>query len=98
MLAFLKDLREQYGDIAEYKVVGIRHYLVSHPDDITQVYKAEKQWHLAKLLFHKALYPYFGNGLFNSKGKDWEQQRKQLQPFFSKTKLPVWFVAGRSSR
>ena len=91
VLKFLMDIREKYGDIAKYKLFGVTHYLVSHPDDITQVFKREKKGDYTKKRFHKVLYPYFGNGLFNSYGKDWEQQRKQLQPFFNKSKLPEWF-------
>ena len=45
----------------------------------------------SKKRFHEVLYPFFGNGLFNSQGKDWERQRKQIQPFFHKSKIPNWF-------
>jgi len=91
VLKFLMAIREKYGDIAKYKILGIHHYLISHPNDVAQVFKAEKKGEFTKARFHQVLYPFFGNGLFNSKGKDWEQQRKQLQPFFQKSQLPRWF-------
>ena len=91
ILQFLMTTREKYGDIAKYKVFGTEHYLVSHPDDIAQVYKGEIKGAFSKKRFHEVLYPFFGNGLFNSIGKDWEQQRKQIQPFFHKSKIPNWF-------
>jgi cytochrome P450 len=91
VLQFLTTTREKYGDIAKYKIFGITHYLVSHPDDIAQVYKEETKGAFSKKRFHEVLYPFFGNGLFNSQGKDWERQRKQIQPFFHKSKIPNWF-------
>ena len=91
VLQFLMSTREKYGDIAKYKIFGINHYLVSLPEDIAQVYKEETKGAFSKNLFHEVLYPFFGNGLLNSNGKDWEQQRKQIQPFFHKSKIPNWF-------
>lgn len=91
LLSFLTKLQQRYGDIARYKIFGITNYLVSHPDDIAQVFKDEKSGIYEKKRFHNAMYPSFGNGLFNSYGKDWEKQRKQLQPFFKKSKASQWF-------
>ncbi len=90
-LKFLKSIREKYGDIAQYKLLGFTNYLVSHPDDIAQVFKEERTGVYSKKRFSETFYPFFGNGLFNSYGEDWELQRKQLQPFFKKSKVTDWF-------
>ena len=90
-LKFLKAIREKYGDIAQYKLFGFTNYLVSHPDDVSQVFKEERVGGYTKKRFYDAFYPFFGNGLFNSYGKDWELQRKQLQSFFKKSKVLDWF-------
>jgi len=91
IVGFLVKTREKYGDIAKFKIFGFTNYLVSHPDDIAQVLKKEKSGHYMKKRLYEAFYPAFGNGLFNSYGQDWEQQRKQLQPFFNKSKVSEWF-------
>ena len=90
-LKFLKKIRQNFGDIAQYKLFGFTNYLVSHPDDVAQVFKEERAGGYTKKRFYDAFYSFFGNGLFNSFGKDWEQQRKQLQPFFKKNKIKDWF-------
>lgn len=90
-LAFLTGIREKYGNVAQYKMLSMTNYLVSHPDEISQVFKDEKKGKYKKTWFHKPFYPFFGNGLFNSFGSDWEQQRKKLQPFFNKSTVSQWF-------
>lgn len=91
-LRFFTRIREKYGDIASYKMFGFVSYLVSHPDDIATVFKAEKQQgKFEKEFFHNALYDYFGDGLFNSVGENWEVQRKQLKPYFQKSENSKWF-------
>jgi len=91
-LRFFTKIREKYGDIASYKMFGFISYLVSHPDDIVTVFKAEKQHGtFEKEFFHNALYDYFGDGLFNSYGENWEVQRKQLKPYFQKSENSKWF-------
>ena len=91
-LRFFTGIREKYGDIAAYKMFGFVSYLVSHPDDIATVFKAEKQQgKFEKEFFHNALYDYFGDGLFNSVGENWEVQRKQLKPYFQKSENSKWF-------
>jgi cytochrome P450 len=89
-LAFFSYLRDKFGGIAKYKMFGITCYLVSHPNDIAKVFKAEKKGIIGKDFFHKAIYEYFGNGLLNSSGKIWEIQRKRLQPYFKKSEKPKW--------
>jgi len=90
-LTFFTGIREKYGDIASYKMFGFVSNLVSHPDDIASVFKAEKQGTFEKEFFHNALYEYFGDGLFNSVGENWEVQRKQLKPYFQKSENSKWF-------
>jgi enediyne biosynthesis protein E7 len=91
-LKFFTDIREKYGNIAKYKMFGFTCYLVSHPDDLAEVYKKEKQQTtIQKEFFHKAIYEYFGDGLLNSYGKTWETQRKLLKPYFQKSESPKWF-------
>jgi enediyne biosynthesis protein E7 len=91
-LKFFTDIREKYGNIAKYKMFGFTCYLVSHPDDLAEVYKKEKQQTtIQKEFFHKAIYEYFGDGLLNSYGKTWKTQRKLLKPYFQKSESPKWF-------
>lgn len=91
LLDFLESIRNKYGDIVQYKIFGIKNYLVSHPDQITQVFKDEKKGVFEKRRLHQAFYPAAGNGLFNSYGKSWSKQRKELQPFFKKSVVSKWF-------
>ena len=91
-LKFFTKIRGKYGDIASYKMFGFISYLVSQPNDIATVFKAEKQQGtFEKEFFHNALYDYFGDGLFNSVGENWEVQRKQLKPYFQKSENSKWF-------
>ncbi len=91
LLNFLSSTRHKYGDVAKFKLFGFNFFLVSHPNEIAQVFKDEKIGKYKKTWFHKHHYPVFGNGLFNSYGEDWELQRKQLQPFFKKYYVKKWF-------
>ncbi len=91
-LHFFTKIRNKYGDITSYKMFGFTSYLVSHPDDLATFFKAEKHGFFEKEYFHRALYDYFGNGLLNSFGKDWEVQREELKPYFSKNEnIDKWF-------
>jgi len=90
-LKFLLGIQEKYGDISQYKMLGITNYLITYPDDISQVFKDEKQGKYRKTWFHKAFYSFFGNGLFNSYGEDWKKQRDQLQPIFNRSEIKKWF-------
>lgn len=91
LLDFLVNIRNKHGDVVQYKIFGINNYLVSHPDQIAQAFKDEKKGVFVKRKLHQALYPAFGNGLFNSHGDDWSKQRKELQPFFKKSYVSKWF-------
>ncbi len=90
-LKFISNIREKYGDISQYKMLGVTNYLITHPDDISQVFKDEKLGRYRKTWFHKAFYSFFGNGLFNSYGGDWKKQRDQLQPIFNRSEVKKWF-------
>lgn len=91
-LGFFVSLRKKYGNIAKYKMFGTVSYLVSHPDDIAEVFKNESQDDVyEKIFFHEALYDYFGNGLLNSYGEDWRTQRDLLKPHFKKSENNKWF-------
>lgn len=91
LLDFLVKIRDKHGDLVQYKIFGINNYLVSHPDQLAQVFKDEKKGVFVKRKLHQALYPALGNGLFNSYGEEWSKQRKELQPFFNKSYVSKWF-------
>lgn len=81
-LGFLESLQSRYGDVVRFSYGDTKAVLISHPDAVAQVFlETGKQFHKgyqAKLADRLVL----GNGLVNSEGSFWRQQRKLAQPAF----------------
>ncbi len=95
ILKFFESITAKYGDIALFKLGRKKIYLISHPKDLETLYADERKGHYTRKFFHEAYKPAFGNGVFNSYGETWKQQRQILQPYFQKRQVEAWFPIMR---
>lgn len=86
-LEFLAEAARTHGDVVRLGGVGRRgFYLVSHPDDIHHVVKANHRNYVKGANF-QLIKSLAGEGLFLSEGDHWVQQRKLIQPAFHMARL-----------
>lgn len=90
---YLKATFEQYGDVAELKLLGpLRMYLISHPDHIKQVLQADNRRYVVKRpSMH--LTALMGDGLTLSNGELWHRQRRLMQPAFQRQRVEAMTAA-----
>ena len=81
-LGFYLDCWRQYGDVARFRLVGhTAWHLVSHPDDIDYVLRANGQ-NYRKMVTNNTLRRVVGEGLLMSEGETWLRQRRLMTPAF----------------
>jgi cytochrome P450 len=80
-LGFMMRLREQYGDVARFRVFIWQSYLLSHPDHVKHVLQDNnRNYH--KGILYQFLKPVVGEGLLTSEDNFWRRQRRIAQPAF----------------
>jgi cytochrome P450 len=87
-LQFLTDMRNTYGDVSQFRLLGLPIIIINHPDDIQRVLqKNHKNYDKNALLFN-ASKTIFGNGLVTNAGGDiWIRQRRLMQPAFHRQRI-----------
>jgi cytochrome P450 len=80
-LEFLTNIVSEYGDIVSLPIGSQRFYLLNNPDCLKHVLQTNNRNYQKgiNLAITKQL---LGNGLFNSEGDFWLQQRRLVQPAF----------------
>lgn len=82
-LAFLEEMAKRYGDAFSYRVEEWPVVVVSHPDAVATVLRADvHSFTKERTPDHFMLRPLLGNGLLTSSGDEWRQQRHALAPLF----------------
>ncbi|MBR9922494.1 MAG: cytochrome P450 [Bacteroidetes bacterium] len=85
----------ELGPVFETPVPFRRVFVVSGPEEIQKVLQSNhKNYH--KSPFYNALKLALGNGLLNSEGNYWKQQRKLMQPVFYKSALHGLYLDMKS--
>jgi cytochrome P450 len=80
-IEFLTGLKEEYGDVASFSLMGEKGVLLGSPQDIDRVFmESGKRYGKFKPTF--ALRTVLGNGLVTSDGDFWKRQRKLAAPAF----------------
>lgn len=86
----LTAIHSQYGDVVLGRFFNKRLLFVCHPEHIQAVYAQEARGMLSRDFLYEAKKSLFGDGLVNSKSDTWTQQRRLMQPIFSKEAVGVW--------
>jgi cytochrome P450 len=78
---FLTQIKQTYGDVAAFSLMGSKGVLLSQPQDIERVL-LETGKRYGKFRPSFALRTVLGNGLVTSEGDFWKRQRKLIAPAF----------------
>ncbi|MFN8379547.1 MAG: cytochrome P450 [Anaerolineae bacterium] len=82
-IRFITRLREEFGDVAAFSLMGTRSVLISDPYDIERVLlETGKRYSNGKQDVQLAIRTVLGNGLVRSEGDFWKRQRKLMAPAF----------------
>ena len=100
-MGLLLRLRQDYGDVARFRLGLQRFYLFSHPDDAHQVLSRNAENYRKAVFFEKARVV-LGNGLLTMPFVDdfWRTRRRLTQPAFRTDSMrryaEVWVAHSRS--
>jgi len=86
----MRELANEYGDIASFKLGAQRMIFVNHPKYVKHLFVDNFSNYIKGKEFKKTEL-LLGNGVFTANGSDWKKQRRMIQPFFSKNKLRSYF-------
>lgn len=82
-VGFVSHLKNEYGDVAAFSLMGAKSVLISDPKDIDRVLQETgKRYSNGKQGVGYALETVLGNGLVRSEGDFWKRQRKLMAPAF----------------
>jgi cytochrome P450 len=86
----LTTIHQSYGDLVLGRFLNKKLLFVCKPEDIEEVYNQEAKGLLSRDFLYHAKKSLFGDGLINSKGRLWVNQRRIMQPIFSRDAIPEW--------
>jgi cytochrome P450 len=82
----------EYGDVVTWRMLHVRAYLLSHPDDIETVLVTQsRKFRKGRIL--QANREALGNGLLTSEGDLWLRQRRLIQPAFRRERVLAYAPA-----
>ena len=86
-LNFFLTLTRKYGDVVRYRPAPDPAYLINHPDHIRHILVDNNRNYTKDTYINNKFKDLVGNGLLNSEGDTWRQQRRMMQPAFHHTRL-----------
>ncbi|MBE3560041.1 MAG: cytochrome P450 [Ktedonobacteraceae bacterium] len=87
-LAFLSSLRQQYGDIAQFRLLTMPVVVISHPDYVQQVLQKKYTNYDKDVFLFNVSRSFLGNGLVTAVGgESWLRQRRLMQPAFHRQRI-----------
>jgi enediyne biosynthesis protein E7 len=88
--AALTTVHKKHGELVLTRFFGKLILFVSKPEAIEHIFSQEAKGNVSRDALYAAKKPVFGDGLVNSKNELWTNQRKLMQPFFSKEAIACW--------
>lgn len=88
--AALTAIHSQQGDLFNTHFFNKKLLFVSKPEYFEEIFSQEARGLLSRDSLYNAKKPVFGDGLFNSKTETWTQQRRLMQPFFTRQAISQW--------
>ncbi len=86
----LTAIHNQYGDYVQTYFFNKKIIFTSNPEHYEEIFNQEAKGMLNRDSLYEAKKPMFGDGLFNSKGATWTNQRRLMQPIFTKQAIAEW--------
>lgn len=86
----LTSIHNKYGDCVQTCFFNKRLLFTSNPAHYEEIFNQEAKGLLNRDSLYEAKKPMFGDGLFNSKGETWTNQRRLMQPIFTKCAIAEW--------
>ncbi len=88
-LGFLTRLAREYGDVAQFRIGPQKAFLLSHPDDIRDVFVTHhERFHKGRALQRSKRL--LGEGLLTSEGAHHRRQRRLAQPAFHRQRIAAY--------
>lgn len=88
--AALTTIHKKHGELVLTRFFGKLILFVSKPEHIEHIFSQEAKGNVSRDSLYEAKKPVFGDGLGNSKGELWVNQRRLMQPFFNKDAVSAW--------
>ena len=89
-LAYLEHSVDRYGDIVELRAARQPAVIVRHPDHVQHVLQTHRSNYPKRTRVLDRLGLVLGQGLVNSEGELWRQQRRRIQPFFHAEQIEAY--------
>ena len=89
-LSALITIHRNYGDLVLARFFKKKLLFVCKPEHIEEVYSQEAKGLLSRDFLYDAKKSLFGDGLVNSKSDTWTNQRRIMQPIFTRESIIEW--------
>ena len=88
--AALTAIHQRHGELVFTRFFRKKLLFVAKPEYIEHIFSQEAKGNVNRDSLYEAKKPVFGDGLGNSKGELWVNQRRLMQPFFNKDVVSAW--------
>lgn len=88
--AVLSAIHAKHGNFIQTSFFSKKLLFCSSPDHFEEIFSREAKGFINRDSLYDAKKSMFGNGLFNSNGETWTNQRQLMQPHFAKQGVAAW--------
>jgi enediyne biosynthesis protein E7 len=86
----LTAIHKRHGDFVQTQFFNKNLVFVSNPEHYDEIFNLEAKGLLNRDSLYNAKKPMFGDGLFNGRGETWVNQRRLMQPLFTREAITSW--------
>jgi enediyne biosynthesis protein E7 len=88
--AALTTIHDNYGELVLTKFFNKKILFICKPEHFERIFNLEAKGSVSRDCLYEAKKTLFGDGLLNSRAETWSNQRRLMQPFFTKEAVAVW--------
>ena len=86
-LTFMQQAAQEFGGVAHLKMLWVEMFLISEPAMIRELLIHHGHQMHRDPFVSRVFKRFMGNGVFVAEGKEWQRQRKLVQPAFHATRI-----------